>query len=262
MLMLLHAAHKVCKGCKNSPCSVSKVQICRGANNRAGFSLARAADDSPEDASLPRYACACGHSRKVATPKLFLMHHLQPVRQSLPITAYRDHITSTIENNQVTVLCGETGWYAIDLPGCIYLDAPSLICWRVSGKSTQTPTMILESELSKGRPVKIFCTEPRRISAISLAQRVSLELGESPGSLGSKSSYIGYNIRLETQVSTSTRLTYATTVCYVTNVLCPSLTACSQGILLRMLEGDTELDEVTHIIIDEVCLYSSISILY
>lgn len=72
--------------------------------------------------------------------------------------------------------------------------------------------MILENELANGRHAKIFCTEPRRISAISLAQRVSQELGESPGSLGTNRSLVGYNIRLESKVSSTTRLIYATTV--------------------------------------------------
>lgn len=76
--------------------------------------------------------------------------------------------------------------------------------------------MILESELAQGRPVKIFCTEPRRISAISLAQRVSEELGEPANALGGPSSLVGYNIRLEAKVSSSTRLTYATTVSIAT----------------------------------------------
>lgn len=120
--------------------------------------------------------------------------------------------------------------------------------------------MILESELSKGRPVKIYCTEPRRISAISLAQRVSEELGEPKGALGGKASYIGYNIRLESRVCATTRLTYATTVSgtvwlkeKVSAETKLSWKRLGQGILLRMLESDTELEDVTHIIIDEVC---------
>lgn len=99
-------------------------------------------------------------------------------------------IVSTIDANPVTVLCGETG----------------------CGKSTQTPTMILEHMLGQGKTARIFCTEPRRISAISLAQRVSQELGDMPGALGTRNSYVGYNIRLEARVSAATRLTYATTV--------------------------------------------------
>lgn len=83
-----------------------------------------------------------------------------------------------------------------------------------SGKSTQLPAFILEHELSQGRAVKIFCTEPRRISAISLAQRVSQELGEPTGAVGQMGSLVGYNIRLESKISPTTRLVYATTVSF------------------------------------------------
>jgi ATP-dependent RNA helicase DHX29 len=72
--------------------------------------------------------------------------------------------------------------------------------------------MILEHLLGQGKSARIFCTEPRRISAISLAQRVSQELGDAQGALGTRNSYVGYNIRLEARVSAATRLTYATTV--------------------------------------------------
>lgn len=104
-----------------------------------------------------------------------------------------------------------------------------------SGKSTQVPSFILEHDMRIGRNVKIFCTEPRRISAISLAQRVSQELGEPPNACGTRNSYVGYSIRLDSAVSASTRIVYATT-----------------GIVLRMLEGRESLSDVTHIIIDEV----------
>ena len=73
--------------------------------------------------------------------------------------------------------------------------------------------------MSKGQHCKILVTEPRRISAISLAQRVSRELGEPPGAVGTSSSMIGYSIRLENRVSNSTKLTFVT-----------------NGIALRMLE--------------------------
>ncbi|GAA5857787.1 hypothetical protein JCM9279_000747 [Rhodotorula babjevae] len=134
-------------------------------------------------------------------------------RANLPIAAYRSRIMDAIEDNQCIVLCGETG----------------------CGKSTQVPSFILEHDMRMGRDVKIFCTEPRRISAISLAQRVSQELGEAPGACGTRNSYVGYSIRLDSQVSATTRICYATT-----------------GIVLRMLEGRESLSDVTHIIIDEV----------
>lgn len=104
-----------------------------------------------------------------------------------------------------------------------------------SGKSTQVPSFILEHELLKGKPCKIYCTEPRRISAISLARRVSEELGERKSDLGTSRSLVGYAIRLESNTSKETRLVYATT-----------------GILMRMLEGSNDLQDVTHIVLDEV----------
>ncbi|KAL4071050.1 P-loop containing nucleoside triphosphate hydrolase protein [Scleroderma citrinum] len=138
-------------------------------------------------------------------------------RDSLPIAKYRQQIIDTLEQSQILVLCGETG----------------------CGKSTQVPAFILEDQLSRGSPCKIFCTEPRRISALSLAQRVSCELGDPPGAVGTTSSLVGYSIRLENRTNRNTRLVYMT-----------------NGVALRMLEGGTgstsPFDEITHIIIDEV----------
>lgn len=58
----------------------------------------------------------------------------------------------------------------------------------------------------------IRTSQPRRISAISLARRVSQELGERKQDLGGRNSLVGYAIRLESCMSSSTRLVYATTV--------------------------------------------------
>lgn len=91
-----------------------------------------------------------------------------------------------------------------------------------SGKSTQLPAFILEDQLSRGKLCKIVCTEPRRISAISLAQRVSVEFGEPPNTAGNVGSLVGYTVRLESNTSKTTRLSYVT-----------------NGIALRMLEGGT-----------------------
>ncbi|KAI0639258.1 P-loop containing nucleoside triphosphate hydrolase protein [Trametes polyzona] len=141
-------------------------------------------------------------------------------RNQLPMARYKHDLLSLLEMSQIVVLSGETG----------------------CGKSTQVPAFILEDQLLKGRHCKIYCTEPRRISAISLAQRVSRELGEPAGAVGTGSSLVGYAIRLESNINRRTRLAYVT-----------------NGIALRMLEGGsgqggqgTAFDEITHIIIDEV----------
>ncbi|PNP49176.1 hypothetical protein THARTR1_10100 [Trichoderma harzianum] len=134
-------------------------------------------------------------------------------RVQLPMWKFKNHVLDAVDNNQVIIICGETG----------------------CGKSTQVPAFLLEHELSQGRQCKIYCTEPRRISAISLARRVSEELGDERGDLGTSRSLVGYSIRLESNTSKETRLVYATT-----------------GIVMRMLEGSNDLGEVTHLVLDEV----------
>jgi ATP-dependent RNA helicase DHX29 len=134
-------------------------------------------------------------------------------RMSLPMFDFRDIALTAISKNQVIILCGETG----------------------CGKSTQLPAYILEHELSQGKQCKIYCTEPRRISAISLAQRVSEELGENTGDVGTHRSLVGYAIRLESKMTAQTRLIYATV-----------------GVVLRMLESARGLTDITHLVLDEV----------
>ncbi|KAB8303097.1 hypothetical protein EYC80_004550 [Monilinia laxa] len=139
--------------------------------------------------------------------------HMLQSRMQLPMWSFKDEVLGAIDRSQVVIVCGETG----------------------CGKSTQVPAFILEHQLSRGQPCKIYCTEPRRISAISLARRVSEELGERKNDLGTPRSLVGYAIRLESNTSKETRLIYATT-----------------GIVMRMLEGSNDLRDITHIVLDEV----------
>ena len=149
-------------------------------------------------------------SSKVSTPAY---SNMLKFRMILPIWAFKDELLQAIEENQVIIICGETG----------------------CGKSTQVPAFILENELSKGRYCKIYCTQPRRISAISLARRVSEELGERKNDVGTSGSVVGFAIRLESQITALTKLVYATT-----------------GIVMRMLERSGDLGDITHLILDEV----------
>ncbi|XP_038612023.1 putative ATP-dependent RNA helicase DHX57 [Tachyglossus aculeatus] len=130
-------------------------------------------------------------------------------RQSLPAWEERGTILDLLSKRQVLVVSGMTG----------------------CGKTTQIPQFILDETL-KGPPEKvanIICTQPRRISAISVAERVAKERAERVGLT------VGYQIRLESVKSSATRLLY-----------------CTAGVLLRRLEGDTALQGVTHVIVDEV----------
>ncbi|KAL8788193.1 MAG: hypothetical protein Q9213_001832 [Squamulea squamosa] len=149
-------------------------------------------------------------SSKITTPQF---HNMMLQRKNLPIWDFKEKILQAIHGHQIVIVCGETG----------------------CGKSTQVPSFILEYELSLGRPCKVYCTEPRRISAISLARRVSEELGERRSDMGTSRSLVGYAIRLESKMVRETRLIYATT-----------------GIVMRMLEASDDLQELTHLVLDEV----------
>ncbi|KAI8355119.1 P-loop containing nucleoside triphosphate hydrolase protein [Choanephora cucurbitarum] len=133
-------------------------------------------------------------------------------RYQLPISAYRDQILELLQEHQVIIISGETG----------------------CGKSTQVPQFLAEHLLlGSNRPGSVICTQPRRISAISIANRVSVEMGDP--STGSRQAMVGYQIRLESKMSPENVLFFCTT-----------------GILLRRLESDKYLDGVSFVVVDEV----------
>nr|CAD7588004.1 unnamed protein product [Timema genevievae] len=141
-------------------------------------------------------------------PSLSTNQELLPFRQSLPISSMRDEIINVINNNQVVVISGDTG----------------------CGKTTQVPQFILEHCQEVGKPCRIICTQPRRLSAVSVSERVSSERDEKVGLS------IGYQIRLESRISPKTVLTY-----------------CTDGVLLRtLMGGDSTLATITHILVDEI----------
>lgn len=102
------------------------------------------------------------------------------LEQALPIYARRTDIVETVLENQVCVLLGETG----------------------SGKSTQLTQYLLQSKLAKeGR---IVCTQPRKVAAASLAQRVASEMKSTVADV------IGYQCGIQTKVSADTKVVYMT----------------------------------------------------
>ncbi|EGC29050.1 hypothetical protein DICPUDRAFT_159415 [Dictyostelium purpureum] len=134
-------------------------------------------------------------------------------RQLLPVYKRKEEFLKALDANQVLVVTAETG----------------------CGKSTQIPQYILESfvKSGKGSECNIVCTQPRRISAIGVAERVSYEW--NCGDNGAIGQMVGYQIRNESKRSASTRLLFCTT-----------------GILLRRILDVNSIANVSHIIIDEV----------
>jgi HrpA-like RNA helicase len=139
-----------------------------------------------------------------------------PGRAKLPISKDRANVMAVIEANDVTIISGGTG----------------------CGKSTQLPQFLLDNILSSGSSRGcIICTQPRRLAALGVAERVAEERGENIGGT------VGYAVRGETRRSNqNTRLLFCTT-----------------GVLLRILAGDPELARygpggtpVTHVVVDEV----------
>jgi HrpA-like RNA helicase len=98
--------------------------------------------------------------------------------------------------------------------------------FRELGKSTQIPQFLLDDNPE----CRICVTQPRRISAISIAERVAEE--QCQASVGG---LVGYQVRLESAMSQDTQLLFMT-----------------PGILLRKMHSSNQLNEFTHIIIDEI----------
>ncbi|KAJ2997125.1 hypothetical protein HDV02_005866 [Globomyces sp. JEL0801] len=130
---------------------------------------------------------------------------LLETRKTLPVYAEYQHIVDSITENQIIVLSG-------------------------SGKSTQIPQFILQNSIGGDKAVNI----PRRISAISLADRVSKEIGDA-ATIGRNGSWVGYQVRNDSKICSTTHLTFCTT-----------------GVLLMRMIKDSSLTNITHIIIDEV----------
>jgi len=177
---------------------------------------------------------AAMQQRKLASPQY---HEMQKnVRAKLPAHCQAQNIVDTVARHQVTIVQGETGSGALTLTIPSIKAAPpftlthffsSSLFMCNAGKSTQVPQFLLDANPT----CNIVCTQPRRISAMSIAERVSQEQCCPNDTVGGM---IGYQVRLEAKASRDTQLIFLT-----------------PGILLRKLSSDRLLSEYTHIIIDE-----------
>ncbi|KAA8542530.1 hypothetical protein F0562_023682 [Nyssa sinensis] len=129
---------------------------------------------------------------------------LQEDKKTLPIYPYRDELLKAVDDHQVLVIVGETG----------------------SGKTTQIPQYLHEAGYTKRG--KVGCTQPRRVAAMSVAARVSQEMGVKLGH------EVGYSIRFEDCTSDKTVLKYMT-----------------DGMLLREFLGEPDLASYSVVMVDE-----------
>uniref|UniRef100_A0A8C1Z3E6 ATP-dependent DNA/RNA helicase DHX36 n=1 Tax=Cyprinus carpio TaxID=7962 RepID=A0A8C1Z3E6_CYPCA len=133
-------------------------------------------------------------------------------REKLPSYGMREELVRLINANQVLVISGETG----------------------CGKTTQVTQFILDDFIQRGMGslCRVVCTQPRRISAISVAERVAAERAESVG----EGKSCGYQIRLQCRLPRKQG----------------SVLYCTTGIILQWLRSDPYLSSVSHLILDEI----------
>ena len=146
-------------------------------------------------------------SRKAFSVEVHRTTAIQESRLKLPIVAEEQKIMEAIHNNPVTIVCGATG----------------------SGKTTQIPQFLYEAGYGSPdgpTPGMIGVTQPRRVAAVTMAQRVGEELC-NPG-------ISSYQIRFDSTVGKQTAIKFMT-----------------DGILIREISQDFALSKYSAIVIDE-----------
>ena len=127
-------------------------------------------------------------------------------RRDLPVHSQRAEFLEMYQKSQILVFVGETG----------------------SGKTTQIPQFVLFDDMPQNQRKLVACTQPRRVAAMSVAQRVAQEMDVKLGE------EVGYSIRFEDMTSQKTILKYMT-----------------DGMLLREAMNDHDLTRYSTIILDE-----------
>jgi ATP-dependent RNA helicase DHR2 len=169
-------------------------------------------------------------------PKVYTQHallraakELEKARKELPIWSKKADIRWALRNNDILLLHGETG----------------------SGKSTQTPQFLYEEPWCKKQTVKITTedgrneevsvggviaiTEPRRVAAITLAQRVAKEMGSHLGKEKPHQGSVGYSVRFDSIIPPGMKIKFVT-----------------EGMLLQEMLRDPNLRQYSAVIVDEI----------
>ncbi|KAI4257684.1 MAG: hypothetical protein L6R42_005505 [Xanthoria sp. 1 TBL-2021] len=155
--------------------------------------MARGAEDGPNNA----------FSGQPLSKKYF---SILETRRGLPVHAQRDEFLKMYQKSQILIFVGETG----------------------SGKTTQIPQFVLFDNQPNIQRKLVACTQPRRVAAMSVAQRVADEMDVKLGE------EVGYSIRFEDVTGPKTILKYMT-----------------DGMLLREAMNDNDLKRYSTIILDE-----------
>ncbi|XP_025914459.1 probable ATP-dependent RNA helicase DHX37 isoform X2 [Apteryx rowi] len=152
--------------------------------------------------------CQTASNKPSCKPAVFIpvdrAPEIQEARLKLPILAEEQSIMEAINENPVVVICGETG----------------------SGKTTQVPQFLYEAGYTSSTGA-IGITEPRRVAAVSMSQRVAKEMNLSRR-------VVSYQIRYEGNVTDETQIKFMT-----------------DGVLLKEIQKDFLLSKYKVVIIDE-----------
>uniref|UniRef100_A0A8C6R3U9 DEAH-box helicase 37 n=1 Tax=Nannospalax galili TaxID=1026970 RepID=A0A8C6R3U9_NANGA len=162
----------------------------------------------PAGTPAPSQTAASAPPRPLANPTIFIpvnrTPEMQEERLKLPILAEEQAIMEAVSENPIVIVCGETG----------------------SGKTTQVPQFLYEAGYSSEDSI-IGVTEPRRVAAVAMSQRVAKEMNVSQR-------VVSYQIRYEGNMTEETRIKFMT-----------------DGVLLKEIQKDFLLLKYRVVIIDE-----------
>lgn len=181
-----------------------KAETSRWADRDAEFLLQEIVKDSSLDSVL---------KQDLQTKRLDSKYkEMLKFRERLPAYSKKEELVELVNSHRVLVVSGETG----------------------CGKTTQVTQFILDDHIDRdlGSTCRVVCTQPRRISAISVAERVAAERAESVGNGKS----CGYQIRLQSRLPRRQG----------------SILYCTTGIILQWLRSDPSLSSISHLVLDEI----------